>query len=279
MVPQEVHHQDGHKPRVFARFPRRFAPAPALRALLQKQPHFLLSDPLSFLQQLPQRRARPATRHCPAARALLGFARLVGAVPHHDDERENVVCRRAGRGLSVVCVGRVGPGEGGAQQVGLGIDGAERAGRGLAEDGEGAIVEMVGRKLVWKREKEREEGTEKVGRDGVLEGGRGERAGGGEGDRGDAVLAVALEEGQHGAEGAEDRVLRGEEGIEKPSAKRWVVLADHWELESIEWGKRLTRSLQHFLYAEEGTDQKSWIEYLIEASTEKDNRLLPSSFD
>lgn len=42
------------------------------------------------------------------------------------------------------------------------------------------------------------------------------------------MLAVALEEGQHGAEGAEDRVLRGEEGIEEPSAERWVVLADHW---------------------------------------------------
>ena len=44
-------------------------------------------------------------------------------------------------------------------------------------------------------------------------------------------------------------------------------------------GKRFTRSLQHFLYAEEGTDQKSWIEYLIEASTEKDKRLFPSSLD
>lgn len=56
--------------------------------------------------------------------------------------------RRAGRGLSVVCVGRVGPGEGGAEQVGLGIDGAERTRRGLAEDGERAVVEVIGRQLV-----------------------------------------------------------------------------------------------------------------------------------
>ena len=146
------------------------------------------------------------------------------------------MCRRAGRGLSVVCVGRVGPGERGAEQVGLGVDGAERTGRSLAEDGERAVVEMIGRKLAWIRENERVKSTEKVGRDGILEGGRGERAGGGEGDRRDAVLAVAFEEGQHGAEGAEDRVLRGEEGIEKPSAKCWVVLADYWELESYKWG-------------------------------------------
>lgn len=50
------------------------------------------------------------------------------------------------------------------------------------------------------------------------------------------MLAVAFEEGQRGAEGAKDRVLRGEEGIEKPSAKSRVVLADHWALESIKGG-------------------------------------------
>ena len=62
------------------------------------------------------------------------------------------MCRRAGRGLSVVCVGRVGPGERGAEQAGLGVDGAERTGRNLAEDGERAVVEMIGRKLAWIRE-------------------------------------------------------------------------------------------------------------------------------
>ena len=51
-----------------------------------------------------------------------------------------------------MCVGRVGPGERGAEQAGLGVDGAERTGRNLAEDGERAVVEMIGRKLAWIRE-------------------------------------------------------------------------------------------------------------------------------
>ena len=48
------------------------------------------------------------------------------------------------------------------------------------------------------------------------------------GDGRDAVLAVAFEKGEDGAEGAEDGVLRGEEGVEKASTKSWVVFADHW---------------------------------------------------
>ena len=76
--------------------------------------------------------------------------------------------------------------------------------------------------------------TEKIGGNGVLEGGRrnrrnrGNRGNRGMGDGRDAVLAVAFEKGEHGAEGAEDGVLRGEEGVEKASTKSWVVFADHW---------------------------------------------------
>ena len=74
----------------------------------------------------------------------LGLAGVVGAVPHHDDEREDFVCRRARKRLAVG-LGRV---ERGTEEVGLRVDGAGRTRRGFAENGERTVVEVVGRELV-----------------------------------------------------------------------------------------------------------------------------------
>ena len=223
MIPQEVYHQNRHEPRVFSVSPR------SLGALLREPPFLLLRAPHRLLQQLAQLRRGAPARQGPGGRAGLGLG-VVGAVPHHDDEREDFVCRRARKRLAVG-LGRV---ERGTEEVGLRVDGAGRTRRRLAENGERTVVEVVGRELVLNKMRERMKNTEEIGGNGVLEGGRrnrrnrGNRGNRGMGDGRDAVLAVAFEKGEHGAEGAEDGVLRGEEGVEKASTKSWVVFADHW---------------------------------------------------
>ena len=138
MIPQEVYHQNRHEPRVFSVSPR------SLGALLREPPFLLLRAPHRLLQQLAQLRRGAPARQCPDGRAGLGLAGVVGAVPHHDDEREDFVCRRARKRLAVG-LGRV---ERGTEEVGLRVDGAGRTRRGFAENGERTVVEVVGRELV-----------------------------------------------------------------------------------------------------------------------------------